>query len=307
MSHPKVTVVVVSYNTRDKLSRCLAALDPKYEVIVVDNGSTDSSAEMVERDFPSVRLIQNESNRGFGTANNQGIAQATGALILLLNSDAYAQPGAIDRLACEFQDPQVVAAGGQLLNPDGSLQNSSANELTLWALVCEQTRLEKLLPFSRVFSPYWNSRWLKSTSPTAQVMGACLMMRPVARFDERYFLYCEDTDLCKRLSKLGSIVYVPEAKFVHELGSSSSQDRWRSVARYNRGKELYFELHRGRTAAFMALIIDRKGAFIRLIGWGLASLLTLGLVGRLRGQVSLFWKVLVSPRLGPDAASVSRS
>src|SRR5512141_2979525 len=157
MASSRVSVVVVSFNTREKLTRCLACIEPEHELIVVDNASADGSAEMVPSRFPSARLIRNEHNRGFGAANNQGIDAASGDLILLLNSDAYAESGAISRLAAEFEDPQVVAAGGQLLNPDGTRQPSSASELTLWAVFCEQTLLEKLLPNSRLVSPYWNS------------------------------------------------------------------------------------------------------------------------------------------------------
>src|SRR5687767_9484401 len=109
MQQPLVSVVVVSYNTRDKLRRCLECIEREHEVIVVDNASADRSAEMVEADFPHVCLIRNEENRGFGAANNQGIAIAKGALVLLLNSDAYAEPGAISQLATVFSDERVVA------------------------------------------------------------------------------------------------------------------------------------------------------------------------------------------------------
>ncbi|MCW5941532.1 MAG: glycosyltransferase family 2 protein [Fimbriimonadaceae bacterium] len=302
---PSVSVVVVSFNTRDKLDRCLRAIEPHHEVIVVDNASEDGSPEMVEADHPRARLIRNETNRGFGAANNQGIDLASNPLVLLLNSDAYAEPGAIDRLAESFQDDAVVAAGGRLLNPDGSLQNSSANALTLWAVFCEQTLLEKAWPGSPVLSPYWNTRdlvrRLDENAETEQVMGACLMMRPVERFDERFFLYCEDTDLCRRLRRHGRIVYVPRAVFVHELGSSSGVNRWRAVARYNRGKELYFRIHHGRPAAFVCWLLDRMGAALRWVAWLIPCLLTLGLVGRFRNQVGLFARVLLAPVKGPDA------
>lgn len=300
MNEPKVTVVVVSYNTKEKLRQCIEAIEPEHEIIVIDNASTDGSPEMVRNNFPAVKLIQNQENRGFGAANNQGIEEARGELILLLNSDAYAHPGAITRLAEVFCDTSVVAAGGRLLNPNGTLQQSSANELSLWVVFCEQFLLEKLFPNSKLFSPYWNSSRFDHTSHVDQVMGACLMMLPVARFDERYFLYCEDTDLCIRLSKLGQIFYVPQAKFTHDLGSSSSSDRWKSVARYNRGKELYFSIHRSNAAATMCWILDRKGAALRMIGWGLLTLLTLGLRKRYVSQTRLFARVLFCPLLGPD-------
>src|SRR5690349_6271719 len=165
----RVSVVVVSYNTREKLQKCLTCVEPDHEVIVVDNASSDGSAEMVAQQFPQVKLIRNKANRGFGAANNQGLDASTRELVLFLNSDAYAEPNAIDRLVQEFKGPAVVAAGGQLLNPDGSRQMSSANKLTLWAVLCEQLYFEKLAPNSWLLSPYWNSNRIgDETTPVTQ-------------------------------------------------------------------------------------------------------------------------------------------
>lgn len=292
-------MVVVSFNTKEKLRKCLASLGDGHEAIVVDNASSDGSAEMVQSEFPTVKLIRNSINRGFGAANNQGVSVATRPYTLFLNSDAYAEPGAIERIALEMEKEGVIAAGGRLLNPDGTLQNSSANPLTLWAVFCEQFWLERLFPLSSLFSPYWNSARFETSADVAQVMGACLMVRTgSAGFDERYFLYVEDTDLCYRLSKLGRIRYVPEAKFVHELGSSSTS-RWQAVALYNRGKELFFEFHFGKSRAFMALLLNRLGAVLRLFFWSIGTVVTLLLVPKFRRKVLLFWKVSTAPRRGP--------
>ena len=235
-----ISVIVVSYNTRDSLRACLESLNdaPVTEIIVVDNASRDGSPEMVERDFPQVKLIRNARNRGFGAANNQGLAIMQGELALLLNSDAIAGPGSIEKLALHFEDSDVGAAGGRLQHPDGSLQESACSGLTLWAVFCEQTLLEKFFSRSRILSPYWQSGRIAARGEPAeveQVMGACLMMRPVERFDERYFLYCEDTELCIRLRQHGRIIYDPTAPFPHELGASSSDNRGWSVAMYNVG------------------------------------------------------------------------
>lgn len=302
---PRLSVIVVNYNTRSELELCLASLDGADEVIVVDNASTDGSAEMVSSSFPSVLLIANDRNRGFGAANNQGLEVMTGEIALLLNSDARAEPGALDVLKGVMEDSSVVACGGMLRFPDGRVQQSCCNSLTLWAVFCEQWLLEKAFPRSRVFSPYWETHRLLASPPAEshdveQVMGACLCMRPVERFDERFFLYCEDTEICLRLRSRGRIVYVPGAEFVHELGASSDE-RWEAVARYNRGKELYFTIHRGKFASFIAWKKNREGAFIRLVIWSVASVLTLFTVERFRKKVALFWKVLTAPKAGPPA------
>lgn len=292
-SQSAVSVVVVSYNTRDLLRRCLNCIEPCHEVIVVDNASQDGSADMVAAEFPHVRLIRNAENRGFGAANNQGIDVASRPLALLLNSDAFPEPGAIERLAREFEDLGVVAAGGRLLNEDGSTQDSAAGPLTLGVVAAEQLYLERWLRL------YW--RRPERTQEVQQVMGACLMFRPVERFDERYFLYCEDTDLCRRLRAHGRILYVPEARVTHLLGSSSNANRWLAIARYNAGKELYFRIHRGRVASGVCWGLDRLGALLRLAVWSLIWAATLGRRGS--GQPKTFWRVLTAPAGGPPRPS----
>jgi len=306
MQSPRVSVIVVSYNTRDELRRCLSCIEPEHEVIVVDNASDDGSPQMVQAEFPHVRLICNTENVGFGAANNQGMAAAERPLVLLLNSDCYASPGAIAKLARLFEDEAVVAAGGELHHPDGSLQESVAAELTLRQVFLEQSFLDRLPLLRALQLSYWRTRGAQKAWELTgrgvgvdQVTGACLMMRPVARFDERFFLYCEDTELCHRLKGQGKIWYTVDAKFTHALGSSSRKEPWRGIALYNRGKELYFELHYGQRAATACLVLNRFGAMLRTLIWVAPTVATLGLVGRFRRQVATFWRVLVAPRQGP--------
>lgn len=269
-------MVVVSYNTRDLLRRCLESLADVDQVIVVDNASADGSADMVGSEFPMVELVANPDNRGFGAANNQGLARRRHEIALLLNSDAAAEPGAIARLLDEMV-PGVVAVGGGLVT-GGSLSPSACRSLTLGRLLCEQLFLEKLFRGS-----FMDTYWIRSdrTMEVEQVMGACLMFRPVEPFDERFFLYCEDTELCRRLRKHGRILYIPEARFEHALGASSSGNRWWSVAMYNRGKELYFRIHHGRAAMAAAWCINRLGALLRL------------------PFKPMFWRVHTAPLSGP--------
>lgn len=296
----RLGVVIVSYNTKEHLRACLQSLAEADEIIVVDNASRDGSPEMVATDFPHVRLIANTANRGFGAANNQGLDAMSSEIALLLNSDATATPGAIATLKRIMADPAVVACGGQLQFPDGRVQASCCAPLTLWAVACEQFLLEKAFPSSQVFSPYWLTHRLLAQGPgphpVAQVMGACLCLRKVERFDEQFFLYCEDTELCHRLARHGEILYVPEAVFTHALGASSAGTRWQAVARYNRGKELYFKLHHGAFASFVAWKLNREGALLRLLGY-----LGLCLVRPRRAwpHVQMWARVLTAPISGP--------
>lgn len=307
---PRLTVVVVSYNACASLRRCLASLGDADEVIVVDNSSKDGSAAMVEAEFPEFRLIKNDLNRGFGAANNQGMDAATGDIVLLLNCDALVKHRALDAIRKVMEDESIVACGGRLEFPDTRVQASCANRLTLWALFCEQSLLERAFPRSRILSPYWETHRLLA-GPTVekheieQVMGACLCLRPVERFDERFFLYCEDTELCRRLHKHGKIVFLPGARFVHELGASSAQ-RWEAIARYNRGKELYFLIHHGRGASFVALLLDRFGAALRLAAWSVLCVCTAFMHAGLRAKAAIFLRVLTAPLSGPPLPADTR-
>lgn len=299
----RLSVIIVSFNTKDELRQCLSSISPSHEIIVIDNASKDGSPEMVRSGFPQVRLITNETNLGFGTANNQGLAIATGEIVLFLNSDAVASEGAIERLVEVMHDSTVVACGGRLNHADGRAQWSCCSELTLWAVFCEQTYLERLFPHSPLFCSYWQtSRILesgtKSPVDVAQVMGACLMVRPLEKFDERFFLYCEDTELCKRLVRHGRIVYVPNAIFVHSLGAST-RNRWKAISRYNRGKELYFAIHHGEVMSILCFVLNRLGALARALIWATACAVSLFLWKPARIHLWMFIKVLFAPVTGP--------
>lgn len=289
-------VIIVSFNTVEHLRRCLSSVVSQPgvgEVVVVDNASEDGSPEMVASEFPNVTLIKNVTNVGFGRANNQGIAATISPIVLLLNSDIEAEDGAIQRMLETLDQENAVAIGGALVDAGGVIQPSCCTQLTLWAVFCEQTGLEKLFPSSSIWSPYWITNRLPKDMPSdvAQVMGACLMMRRGELFDERYFLYCEDTELCIRLARMGKILYEPRARFKHALGASTSLERrWWSIALYNRGKELTFLIHRSRWAAMVCWVLNRKGAAIRLL---------LAVLSFNRSRIRTFWRVMTAPISGP--------
>jgi N-acetylglucosaminyl-diphospho-decaprenol L-rhamnosyltransferase len=298
---PEVSVIIVSYNTRELLRECIESILCEQgdglgvEVIVVDNASADGSAAMVAERFPQVRLIANPDNRGFGAACNQGMEVARGRYALILNADIRAQPGALQRLV-EFMDahPDAAICGGQLRYPDGRIQPSCARDLTLWWVFCEQSMLAKLFPRTRLFGGYWRTHWdFSATIETEQVMGACMMLRrPFPRFDEDYFLYCEDTDLCYRVRQAGGkIYYVHNAVFVHHLGASGEPQRAQMVIYYNRGKERYFRKFHGAWQARVCRWLNKGGALLRvLLGLG-GVVLTLGRHAGFRRYAATFWQV----------------
>jgi GT2 family glycosyltransferase len=295
------TVITVSYNCKDSLRECLRSLPSDIPIIVIDNASQDGTQEMVEKEFPMITLIKNPKNYGFGRANNQGLAITYTDYALLLNPDTICKDGSITKLV-EFMNltPNAVACGGQLVFPDGEVQESASNFLTLWVVFCEQTYLERLFPKSRLFSPYWVSKKILNNNKTpekvAQIMGACMMLRKIEskwpHFDERYFLYCEDTDLCFRISAYGSLWYVPKAIFVHNLGQSSLSNRWKAISYYNRGKELYFFSHHGIAHGIACFIMNRLGALFRFFFWAIVTLATLCIKPVPRNKMVTFLKVL---------------
>lgn len=261
---PVLSIVIVNWNTQELLAACLtsvarAASGLPFETIVVDNGSTDGSQARLRRDFPWVRLIANPDNRGFAAATNQGIRASTGRWVLLLNSDTVVQPGALDALV-HFLDarPQAGAAGARLLNGDGSLQPSAHPMLTpgreFWSLLF----LERLWPRAR----YRQERWDCATPRRVEALkGACLLLRraaldQVGLLDERYFLYTEEVDLCRRLSQAAwELWYVPQAAVMHYGAASSRQTAEAMYVQLYRSKLQFYRKFGGAGCARRARLL----------------------------------------------------
>ena len=254
----EVTAIVVSYNGRDVLARCLAALDAeRYEVIVVDNASTDGSPDLVRDEFPAVTLIEAGENIGFGAANNLALRQASGSYYALVNSDAWALGDGLDVLV-EFaaSNPSYGIVGPRLVSEDGSVQKSVRGFPSVWRLCTEYFFLRKLAPWSRTFNAFYGAGFDYSTVREADwLMGAALVVRrevidQVGGFDERFFLFSEEVDLCFRAQAAGwKTVYTPDASFVH-LGGASTRPNWSRMYREQlRGHVLFLEKHAGAETA----------------------------------------------------------
>ena len=275
---PRVTAVVVSFNTRDDLRRCLASLRAHAglpcKVVVVDNASGDASADMVRGEFPEARLIRNRENVGFSRANNQGLREAAGAYVLILNSDAELTPGALPALVALLDaQPRVAAVGPRTLNPDGTVQVSFGPALTPLA----EWRQRRLVRGVRRRDPAAlaeaEARAAVEREPD-WVSGSCLLGRKqaldaVGGFDESFFLYEEDVDLCLRLRRAGwSIVFTPAAAVVHHLGRSMETDPGRARLEYHRSHLRYYRKHNGPIPSAVLRLFIGAGA---ALGW-LASL-----------------------------------
>ncbi len=231
---PDVSVIVINWNTRDLLERCLAAVRAhagplSIELIVVDNASDDDSVAMVRECFPEARLIVNTDNVGFARANNQAAAVARGRYLLLLNSDAFLTPRALEALVTVADaQPRAGLVGAQLRNADGSFQASHTPFPTLWREFLILTGLGRVL-FGRQF-PSHGPEEARGPQRVDYVEGACLLIRPeayaaVGGLDEGYFMYAEEVDLCLSLRRRGwEVWYQPAARVTH-LGGASSHAR----------------------------------------------------------------------------------
>ena len=228
-----VSVIVASHNTRAYLERCLHGLDAAHEVIVVDSMSTDGSQELVRDEFPNVRLVKLDTNPGYGGALNRGIALASGAYLILMNGDAWPQQEAVERLvAFAKSEPRTGVVGPRLVHPDGTLQPSVRGFPTLWRLATEYFFLRWLAPRSRLLNAFYGSGFDHGTRRDAEfLVGAVLLVRSetldeIGGFDERFFMFNEEVDLCYRVRAAGwSVVFWPGAEFVHVGGASTASAR----------------------------------------------------------------------------------
>jgi N-acetylglucosaminyl-diphospho-decaprenol L-rhamnosyltransferase len=250
-----VSVLIVNWNGQRVLRNCLASLhsghdDLTLETIVVDNASTDGSADIVPRDFPDVALIRNETNRGFAAANNQAAQRARGRYLFFLNNDTVVPAGSIGQLV-RFLDehPGVVAAGPRLIGEDGLPQRSGRNLPTLGALMHRgvlPVRWTHL--FARQYRDYRHAFDPNLSGAVPQLAAAALLVRceafaQIGGWDESFQFGVEDVDFCLRLARLGSIHYLAEAQVTHLGRVSSHLNRGWVFRSYQCGYVKYFRKH----------------------------------------------------------------
>jgi len=250
----RVAVVVVTHDSAQELPRSLgslAACSLPLELVVFDNASRDGSAAVVRRVRPDARVIESPENLGFAAANNRALAESTAPLVLLLNPDAELRPGAVEALAAALSArPELAAVGPRTRNTDGSVQLSFGEDLTL-ASEWRRRRLERACRAGAPWALAEADSLAASAAEPFWLSGSCLLARrealaQVGGFDEGFFLYEEDVDLCARLRAAGwRIGFRPEAEVVHHRGRSVARVPARASHEYHRSHLRYYRKHRG--------------------------------------------------------------
>jgi N-acetylglucosaminyl-diphospho-decaprenol L-rhamnosyltransferase len=300
-----LSIVVVSWNVSGLLRRCLRSVEQsaglsglQYEIIVVDNASTDGSVAMVGAEYPQVQLVANEKNVGFPAANNQGLARASGRYVLLLNPDTEVIEDALGRLVGFAEvNADVGVAGPMLLNPDGSIQESRRRFPTVGAALFESTWLQPYAPRRLLNRYYVLDRPADEAQDVDWVSGAALLARRgaverVGPMDEGFFMYSEELDWCRRFKDAGwRVSYVPEARIVHHGGRSSEQVSAERHIHFQRSKLRYFRKYHGSGVA-LALRLFLLASYV----WQIALEGAKWLVGHKRAmraeRIGVYWHVL---------------
>lgn len=237
-SIPTLSIVIISWNTRDILSRCLASVFEwttplKFEVIVVDNASDDGSVEMIRTEFPGVKVVVNESNLGTTRACNQGMRLARGELILLLGSDTFVLDDVIARMAdYVLSRPEIAMAGCQLRYPDGRLQRTANRSLSVWRSLFEDLWLYKFVSESKRDDMLLGGYWAHDTEKEVDwIAGPFMMLRRevfegTGGLSEEVFMHGDDNEWCTRIKRAGRRIFYNPIGVVYHHGSVSSAKKW---------------------------------------------------------------------------------
>jgi GT2 family glycosyltransferase len=272
-----VSIVIVAWNVKNLLRDCLKSVFEQthgieFEVIYVDNASSDGSIEMVTKEFPEVRVIKNTENKGFIKANNQGIEVAEGRYVLLLNSDTIVLDNAIKKTA-KFADkhPEAAVVGCRVLNPDRSLQRNCFMYPSLLNMLLAATYLYKIFPKSRFFGREYMTWWNLNNVREVQTVAGCYSLvrmeaiRQVGLMDELYFVYGDDPDWCYRFSKNGwKIIFTPDAEIIHYGGQNTKQMAREFRWQLDGSRLIFMKLHKSEIEFVAARLLTALFSFLRI-------------------------------------------
>jgi hypothetical protein len=268
-----LSIIIVSWNAKAFLQQCVRSVhattrNAAFEVVVVDNGSGDGSAEMIHDEFPAVRLIQSGANLGFAAANNLGIEASRGRYLCLINPDVVVLAHCLDRM-CDFmeQNPSAGLLGPKILNPDKTLQISCYGFPSFWNGLCHALGLYKVFPRWKWLAGTYRQYWPYDKTRAVDAISGCFCMarreavRQVGLLDASFFMYMEDFDWCKRMWRAGwQVVYHAETQAIHHGGGSTAGLPAKYMIERNRAMLQYWRKHHGRAGKWfmMFLILIRQ-------------------------------------------------
>ena len=275
-----VSIIIVAWNVRELLYNCIKSVYEQtegisFEVIYVDNASEDGSIEMVRKEFPEVRIIENEENRGFITANNQAIEIAEGRYVLLLNSDTIVLDNAVAKtVAFADQHTDAAVVGCKVLNSDKSLQRACFMYPSILNMFLSATYLYKIFPRSRFFGRERMTWWdFNDVREVETICGCYSLVRrraidQVGVMDPKYFVYGDDPDWCYRFKKTGwKILFTPEPEIIH-LGGQTTKQKTREFRWQLHGSILiFFKLHRSKPEFVLARFLTALFFLLRVPFW----------------------------------------
>ncbi len=295
VSHAKVSVVIVSWNAKHYLSKCLQSLNNQaysgeLEIIVVDNASEDGSPEMVREIYPDTLLICNSENMGFAKANNMGIKASTGEYMALVNSDVHVFENCLTKLVDYLIGHKKVGLIGPLIiGSNGEQQNSCRAEPNLWNMWCRALALDAMFPRSQFFCGYFMGHWSHREVSSVDILSGCFWLtsrralRDVGLLDESFFIYGEDMDWCKRFKDSGwDVVFVPEAKAIHYGGGSSKNSPVRFFVEKQKADLQYWRKYHSWFALSLYYFISLIHHSFRIAGFSIKAILR-------TGDVSIAW------------------
>ncbi len=274
-----VSIIIVNWNTRDILKGCLASIRQEtrttYEVIVVDNDSSDGSAEMIKKEFPETILVENNRNRGFAAANNQGLEVARGQRLLLLNPDTIILENAVDVMLFWLDEhPDVGCVGCQVWEDERTIQKTCFAEPGLWHVFLIEFGLQKMFPMNSILGRPEYGDWDRRTEQDVDVVSGMFMLVPrdvvdkIGLLDEAFFIYSEEADWCRRIRNANyRCVFSPLARILHLDGGSKSTEQIRSrmYVQLQKSKVIYLGKHYGWFGSLLGRAIFLTSAFLRLV------------------------------------------
>lgn len=294
-----VSVVVVNWNTKDLLRDCLQSIYTEtrgitFEAIVIDNASSDDSVQMVHDEFPNTILIANKDNRGFAAANNQGLQRARGRYVLLLNSDALIQDGAIQKtVRYADRDEQIAVVGCQVWENESEIQKTCFRFHTPWNLFCTTTGIARLAPHSAIFGGEKILSWKRMDEREVDVVSGMFMLvrraaiEQVGLLDEAFFIYCEETDWCYRMKKAGwKNMFWPGARIIHRDGGGKSTQKVNVAMEVQKVRSvlIFIRKHYGWTYEALMRLTIFGAASIKLLVFALTGMVlpnrSKGIIGK---------------------------